>query len=709
MTTSTDSKLTLTRRRWRVLAMSLLFAIVPAANAQDTDRDPPTRAARVVDVIGDVWLFDHDTREWTRLSRNQTVGEGDRVRTDDRGRVSMRVGSTTIWVDERSDVELSQLDDGQTLLQIDRGDVAVRLRSVENATETKLRTREGTAAPEREGLYRVEQLDRGSKAYVWNGRLRFDWARGASPVWLGTGEQAELWWPDSPRAERGPLNSDGFGDWVLSENREEGDRPVARYVSPEMTGAEDLDRYGRWETAPDYGTVWIPTTTVVSDWAPYRYGHWAWSRHWGWTWVDDAPWGFAPFHYGRWVSWGGRWCWSPGAYVHRPAYAPALVGWVGGPSVSVGISVGNRPPPPRFGWYPLAPREVFVPGYHHSPRYVNRINDPRDVRDPVTVQRPHRYREAPNAVSTLPAPGARIQPMPVRGPDRKPEPGWGRPLPAAPGRGDFANVLPAAPTRPAEADPRQRPPRDAQPGMGWRSDNLPVRRGDRGDRGEPQRGGEGQQPGVPLVAQPQGQVPGQVQGPRPNGNVNVQPQQPQPQQPQQPQQRNGLDNVPWRAQQQREDQQQRREEMQQQRQRDQQGQQVREAQQQREAEQRNVQQREAQQRENQQREMQQQQQQQQQREVQQRDMQQRREQEQRREEMQQRREEQQRRPQFERPADQVPRRVEPQPQQQQRPEPPRVQAPQPQPQQAQPQRNEGPQRGREDGVPRRERGDKNDR
>jgi len=620
MAASTESKLTLTRRRWRILALTLLFALVPAAKAEDGDRDPPTRAARVVSVVGDAWLFDHDTREWVRLTRNQTVAEGDRLRTDERARVSLRSGSTTIWVDERSDLELSQLDEGQTLLQLDRGDVALRLRSPENAAETRLRTREGVAQPEREGLYRVEQLDRGSKVYVWQGRMRFDWARGASPVHLGSGEQVELWWPDGPRAERSPLYGDGFGDWVLAESREEGDRPVARYVSPEMTGAEDLDRYGRWETAPEYGTVWIPTTLVVADWAPYRYGRWAWSRHWGWTWVDDAPWGFAPFHYGRWVSWGGRWCWAPGPYVHRPVYAPALVGWVGGGSVSVGISIGHRPPPPRFGWYPLAPREVYVPAYRHSPRYVHRINDPRDVRDPVTVQRPHRYRDVPAAVSTVSAPGAAIQPLPVRGPDRRPEPGWNRPLPTAPGRGDLAAVLPPAPTRPPEAAvprPRERE-REREPGMGWRSDNqLPLRR-------EAQRPPEVQpQPAMPAIVQPQPQA------------------QPEPQPPQvrpgfEPS-RGDHNNLPWRAQQQ----QQQREEMQR---RD--------------------------------------------------DLQ------QRREEMQ-RREEQVRRMPQPMPQAEPPRRVE-MPMRQ--PEPPRMQMPPPQqPQVRAPARNEGPQRGRQDGLPVRER------
>ena len=101
MATPAESKLVLNRRHWRVLALALLFAIAPAVRAQDADRDPPARAARVVDVVGDAWLFDHDSREWTRLTRNQTVGEGDRVRTDDRARISLRVGSTTVWVDER--------------------------------------------------------------------------------------------------------------------------------------------------------------------------------------------------------------------------------------------------------------------------------------------------------------------------------------------------------------------------------------------------------------------------------------------------------------------------------------------------------------------------------------------------------------------------------------------------------------------------------
>jgi hypothetical protein len=52
-------------------------------------------------------------------------------------------------------------------------------------------------------------------------------------------------------------------------------------------------------------------------WAPYRHGHWAHVMPWGWTWIDDALWGFVPFHYGRWAMLGGGWGWVP--WDHSPA------------------------------------------------------------------------------------------------------------------------------------------------------------------------------------------------------------------------------------------------------------------------------------------------------------------------------------------------------------------------------------------------------
>jgi hypothetical protein len=93
---------------------------------------------------------------------------------------------------------------------------------------------------------------------------------------------------------------------------------------------------------------------------------------WGWTWVDNARWGFAPFHYGRWTSAGGRWAWVPGAVngptaVTPPTFAPALVAWVAAPP-------DGTAGPTRPTWLPLAPGEPVFVAAAVSPPYWARLN-----------------------------------------------------------------------------------------------------------------------------------------------------------------------------------------------------------------------------------------------------------------------------------------------------------------------------------------------
>jgi hypothetical protein len=137
-----------------------------------------------------------------------------------------------------------------------------------------------------------------------------------------------------------------------------------------MIGGDDLDQYGQWNDVPEYGNVWYPTS-VPAGWAPYRDGHWAWIDPWGWTWVDDQPWGFAPFHYGRWAYIGSRWGWMPGQVNVRPEYAPALVAFIGGAGFSLSANLGGGGP---VGWFPLGPRDVYVPWFRASRNYFTNVN-----------------------------------------------------------------------------------------------------------------------------------------------------------------------------------------------------------------------------------------------------------------------------------------------------------------------------------------------
>jgi hypothetical protein len=163
---------------------------------------------------------------------------------------------------------------------------------------------------------------------------------------------------------------DAFDDWCRVRFKREDDSVSARYVGEGVIGYEDLDEYGSWSTAPTYGSIWYPRTVSVG-WSPYRNGHWVYVSPWGWTWVDDAPWGFAPFHYGRWVYYRNRWGWAPGPIYARPVYAPALVTWFGGAGWGVSIGFGSGG---GYGWCPLGWGEPYYPWYHSSRGYFRNVN-----------------------------------------------------------------------------------------------------------------------------------------------------------------------------------------------------------------------------------------------------------------------------------------------------------------------------------------------
>ncbi|MGL6109799.1 MAG: DUF6600 domain-containing protein, partial [Rubrivivax sp.] len=366
-----------------------------AAMAQD---DPPGRVGRIAALQGEVWVYDDEQGEWQSAERNRPFTQGDRLSTAADGRVAVRIGSTTLQLGGSAEIDAVRLDDQHLQFALLRGSLALRVRSDEVAAELEVLTPEGRFVPLRSGLYRIDRQDETSFAGVWRGELQFlapELARTLQP-----GQRAEFWRDGPQRIARSqwlsPLD-DEFAQAVQRDDQADTRSAATIFVSPEMTGVEDLDRYGGWQQHPEYGAVWTPASVVVG-WVPYRYGHWAWLRPWGWTWVDDAPWGFAPFHYGRWLSWGGRWCWAPGPRVARPVFAPALVAWVGGPQFNV--VVGSRPVP-AVGWVPLAPREHYRPGYRASTGYLNRLNT--HPQQPGLPPPGHGNRAVPGAVTVLPA------------------------------------------------------------------------------------------------------------------------------------------------------------------------------------------------------------------------------------------------------------------------------------------------------------------
>ena len=114
---------------------------------------------------------------------------------------------------------------------------------------------------------------------------------------------------------------------------------------------DSLNPHGRWLEVDGYGYAFRPNYAERSSWRPYVDGRWV-STDQGWAWDTNEPFGWACYHYGRWIKATRHgWLWIPGR-----EWAPAWVSW--------------RHSSDRIGWAPLPPsaRNGFI-GHDCDERY----------------------------------------------------------------------------------------------------------------------------------------------------------------------------------------------------------------------------------------------------------------------------------------------------------------------------------------------------
>jgi hypothetical protein len=349
-----------------ILASGPILAAIAApgvAWAQDPG-DPPADVARIAIISGAVSSHEPGAQDWQAAQQNYPLAPGSGVWTEPRAHAAVDVAGARIHLDASSQLEVTAIDQGQVQLAVPQGAAVIRVYPGVSGVNFQINTAHGTATINQPGQYEIVAGDDQHPASlsVIEGQAQFV-GQNANMA-LQAGQRGTIT-PDNQSAVDA-AQPDDFVRFVQQQEQpyQQQVAQTAQYVSPQQTGYQDLARYGQWSQAPQHGAVWYPQA-VPANWAPYRDGHWAYVAPWGWTWVDDAPWGFTPFHYGRWVQVGHRWGWVPGERAARPVYAPALVSFfdLGG----VGINVS-------LGWVPLAPEEVYVPTYRHSPRYVRAVN-----------------------------------------------------------------------------------------------------------------------------------------------------------------------------------------------------------------------------------------------------------------------------------------------------------------------------------------------
>jgi hypothetical protein len=360
-----------------VLATSLIFLQSPITlKAQDQDQpqqdqddqDPPTRVARLNFSQGSVSFQPGGEDDWVDAVPNRPLVTGDNLWADENSRAEVHIGSTALRLGSQTGITFLEIGDRATQIRLAQGSLIVRVRHVDDDDAYEVDTPNIALNILQPGEYRLDVDPDGNRTNVtvWHGRGEVT-GGGFSYTVIGN-QSATFTGTDHLDYDLDQVaEADEFANWAFQRDSRDDQSDSSNYVSPEMTGYEDLDEYGTWSYVAGYGPCWRPASIAVG-WAPYRFGHWVWVSPWGWTWVEDEPWGFAPFHYGRWAFAGGGWFWVPGPAVVRPVYAPALVAWVGGgPGFHFSVGAG-------VGWFPLGPGEVFVPGYRVSRTYVNNVN-----------------------------------------------------------------------------------------------------------------------------------------------------------------------------------------------------------------------------------------------------------------------------------------------------------------------------------------------
>ena len=373
-----------------ILFMLVLWPSAPAivraadetAEEESDEYDVTARVMRTSLLQGEVTIRRAGAKEWERATLNLPLLEGDTLATAGDARLEIQIDARNfVRVGADSVLRIVTLRDNGIALSLTQGTASLRLARFDGDKEYfELDAPKSTLSAEKPGLYRLDVTQEGrvrftvrdgGRARIYSQTAGFTLREERMAELIDSGAEEGDW----QMASASPL--DGWDTWL-----DERERYLAKrlrfeqrelYYDQDIWGAEELDDYGDWVSAPDYGGwVWRPHTSALNNypnWAPYRYGQWRWCPPYGWTWVGGEPWGWAPYHYGRWVYYNNSWCWAPRGYGYRQPrswWRPALVA-----IINVTTSDGDQ-----VAWYPLTHGQ-HDPYRRHRSRHDERPAQPR--------------------------------------------------------------------------------------------------------------------------------------------------------------------------------------------------------------------------------------------------------------------------------------------------------------------------------------------
>jgi hypothetical protein len=353
---------------WCMAVLGTALFLGEAAAQETQANDPVETPARLSYTNGEVSFWRPGAPEWSRAVVNTPLSSGDELATGATGTLELQIGPRSFvrcW--RGSQIGLLTQEPEFLQFKVAAGHVSFDLRALDPGETIEVGTPNAAVTIEHPGYYHVEI--EGERTVVMarrGGRATVTPVTGGSLA-LMSSEELVIQGAESPQvASYAAPPLDEWDRWNYARTNTLLESVSARYVPYGTYGIDELDRYGTWRVVPNYGPIWIPTG-MPAGWVPYSTGSWIMDPYYGWTWVSSLPWGWAPFHHGRWVYVDRYWAWAPGPVVARAVYAPALVAFLGTPSVGVGIAIGTS----VVGWVALGWGEPCVPWWG-SPRFAHR-------------------------------------------------------------------------------------------------------------------------------------------------------------------------------------------------------------------------------------------------------------------------------------------------------------------------------------------------
>ncbi|HKQ61457.1 MAG TPA: FecR family protein, partial [Candidatus Polarisedimenticolaceae bacterium] len=339
---------------------------------------------------------------------NAPIFPGDALSTATRQRAEVQLaGGTLVRLDQDSAVTFLSLpspyaeQQDNTVLQLETGTMRLAAR-VGSRDEFRVDTPASSVYLRGDGDFRIEVLD-GGTTRVQSRRGVAEVVGEDGSVLVRGGEQVEVEAGSMPD-EAEPFNTfalDSFDRWIAdlddgSRRRYDDETEEAYEELPDTVRPYygELSTYGQWIDTPDYGYVWSPYN-VATDWRPYNSGYWDYGPH-GYFWVSSEPWGWAPYHYGRWTHLSRYgWCWSPGRVFGGSwvawSWGSVYLGWApldywGYPAYVGSLAFGYYDP---LAWTFLPCNFIHYHDYSHVWVTVNHVGD--GVRHSAIITRPPRF------------------------------------------------------------------------------------------------------------------------------------------------------------------------------------------------------------------------------------------------------------------------------------------------------------------------------